>query len=154
MSKHLRKFFTPRAERALEFACEDAKNLNHCFVGTEHFLQGVLKLEIGVAYQWATQNKLNCEVVHIEAEKQFGAGKIHQGVKHIKYSPAMFAVMRHAKAEAKALDHRFVGAEHLLLSILMNEDCIAAKVLHGLGIDLVKARREVHLLMDPRYGGT
>ena len=111
--------FTPRAQQVLALARKEADRFNHNFVGTEHLLLGLIKLGQGVAVNVLQKMGLDLETVRGAVEKQVGTGqetKAPQG--SIPYTPRVKKVLALAGKEAKALNHSYVGTEHILLGLL------------------------------------
>lgn len=146
--------FTERAQQVLVLAQEEAKRLNHNFIGTEHILLGLVREGSGIAAR-ALQN-LGVELprVRSEVEKIIGKGEKLQ-VQGISYTPRAKKVIELAIEEGQNLGHNYVGTEHLLMGLLREGEGIAAQVLSNLGIDLKKARKEVIQLLggDAQLGG-
>ena len=140
--------FTPRAQQVLALARKEADRFNHNYVGTEHLLLGIIKLGHGVAVAVLTKMGLDLETVRMEVEKQVGTGPETKMVGNIPYTPRVKKVLALANKEAKALNHSYVGTEHILLGLLREGDGVAARVLKNLDIDLERARQEV--LQDSR----
>ncbi len=146
--------FTERAQQVLVLAQEEAKRLNHNFIGTEHILLGLVREGSGIASRALQNLGIELSRVRSEAEKIIGKGEkgIIQG---ISYTPRAKKVIELAIEEGQNFGHNYVGTEHLLLGLLREGEGIAAQVLTNLGIDLKKARREVIQLLggEPQIGG-
>src|ERR1700744_2497859 len=110
--------FTPRAQQVLALARKEADRFNHNFVGTEHVLLGLIRLGQGVAVNVLQKLGLDLETVRAEVEKQLGKGPHPEKVGNIPYTPRVKKVLALASKEAKALNHTFVGTEHILLGLL------------------------------------
>src|SRR5438093_8782153 len=110
--------FTPRAQQALALARKEAGRFNHNFVGTEHLLLGLIALECGVAVNVLRKMGVDSDSLRSEVEKQIGAGADQKMVGNIPYTPRVKKVLAFAAKEAKALNHAYVGTEHLLLGML------------------------------------
>ncbi|MBV9463280.1 MAG: ATP-dependent Clp protease ATP-binding subunit, partial [Verrucomicrobiae bacterium] len=143
--------FTPRAQQVLALARKEADRFNHNYVGTEHLLLGIIKLGHGVAVAVLTKMGLDLETVRMEVEKQVGTGPETKMVGNIPYTPRVKKVLALANKEAKALNHSYVGTEHILLGLLREGDGVAARVLKNLDIDLERARQEVLKERDPNF---
>ncbi len=146
--------FTERAQQVLVLAQEEAKRLNHNFIGTEHILLGLVREGSGIAAR-SLQN-LNVELPRVRAEVEKIIGKGEKApVQGISYTPRAKKVIELAIEEGQNLGHNYVGTEHLLLGLLREGEGIAAQVLTILGIDLKKARREVIQLLggESQLGG-
>jgi ATP-dependent Clp protease ATP-binding subunit ClpC len=145
--------FTPRAQQVLALARKEADRFNHNYVGTEHLLLGLIKLGQGVAVNVLQKMGLDLETVRIEVEKQVGSGPETKISGNIPYTPRVKKVLALAGKEAKALNHSYVGTEHILLGLLREGDGVAARVLKSLDIDLERARNEVLKELDPNFAG-
>jgi predicted dehydrogenase len=143
--------FTPRAQQALAFANQEAERLHHKFIGTEHVLLGIIKLEQGVALNVMRTLGLNFETIGMEIEKQVGVGPDQEIIGRIPYTPRVKKVLRLAAVEAKSLNHTYVGTEHLLLGLLREGDGVAARVLNGLGVKIDQTRAEILKELDPNF---
>ena len=144
--------FTPRAQQALVLARKEADRFNHNFVGTEHVLLGLIRVE-GVAVNVLQKFGLNLETVRIEVEKLIGTGPDQKMIGNIPYTPRVKKVLSLAANEAKGLNHTYVGTEHILLGLLREGDGVAARVLKNLGVDVERARVEVLRQLDPNFEG-
>ena len=138
--------FTERAQQVLVLAQEEAKRLNHNFIGTEHILLGLVREGSGIASRALQNLEIELARVRSEVEKIIGKGdkNLTQG---ISYTPRAKKVIELAIEEGQNFGHNYVGTEHLLLGLLREGEGIAAQVLTNLGIDLKKARREVVQLL-------
>ncbi len=143
--------FTPRAQQVLALARKEADRFNHNFVGTEHLLLGLIKLGQGVAVNVLQKMGLDLETVRQEVEKLSAAGPDQKQVGNIPYTPRVKKVLALASKEAKALNHTYVGTEHILLGLLREGDGVAAKVLKGLDIDIELVRQEILKELDPNF---
>ena len=151
MSDEAMSNFTPRAQQVLALARKEADRFNHNFVGTEHLLLGLIKLGQGVAVNVLQKMGLDLETVRMEVEKQVGTGPDQKQVGNILYTPRVKKVLSLASKEAKALNHTYVGTEHILLGLLREGDGVAAKVLKSLDIDIELVRQEILKELDPNF---
>ncbi len=142
--------FTPRAQQVLALARKEADRFNHNYVGTEHLLLGIIKLGQGVAVSVLNRLNLELETVRMEVEKQVGTGPDQKMVGNIPYTPRVKKVLALASKEAKALNHSYVGTEHILLGLLREGDGVAARVLKSLDVDIERARQEILKELDPQ----
>ena len=140
--------FTERASRSLLLAQEEARRLNHDYVGTEHILLGLIRLGEGVAAEVFQTLGVEIDKVRIEIEKLVGKGRSMLVLGEVPFSPRAKRVLELAMEEAHAFKHNYIGTEHLLLGIIREEDGIAARVLQGMGVELVKIRETVVSLLD------
>src|ERR1700753_947062 len=143
--------FTPRAQQVLALARKEADRFNHNYVGTEHLLLGLIKLGQGVAVNVLQKLGLDLETVRIEVEKQVGSGPDTKMSGNIPYTPRVKKVLALAGKEAKALNHSYVGTEHILLGLLREGDGVAARVLKSLEVDIERTRNEILKELDPNF---
>jgi ATP-dependent Clp protease ATP-binding subunit ClpC len=143
--------FTPRAQQVLALARKEADRFNHNYVGTEHLLLGLIKLGQGVAVNVLQKMGLDLETVRMEVEKQVGSGPETKMVGNIPYTPRVKKVLALAGKEAKALQHSYVGTEHILLGLLREGEGVAARVLKSLEIDIERTRNEILKELDPNF---
>ena len=146
--------FTPRAQQVLALAHKEADRFHHNFVGTEHLLLGLISLGQGVAVNVLSKMGINLETARLEVEKQVGTGPDQKFFGNIPYTPRVKKVLVLAAKEAKALNHTYVGTEHLLLGLLREGDGVAARVLHELGVDVERTRQEILTELDPNFPDT
>jgi len=149
MSEENLSNFTPRAQQVLALARKEADRFNHNFVGTEHLLLGLIKLGQGVAVNVLQKMGLDLDTVRLEVEKQVGTGPDQKMLGNIPYTPRVKKVLSLAGKEAKALNHTYVGTEHLLLGLLREGDGVAARVLKNLDVDIEQTRQEILKELDP-----
>ncbi len=154
---------TPRAKRVIELAVDEAKRLNHHYIGTEHLLLGLVREGEGIAAgvlesQGASLEKVRAEVLSVLKASsgaasagpagQVGAMRVEgrlspEGVLSGNFSIHAQKVLERAHAEAVLLDHNYIGTEHLLLGLIGAHGSVAARVLAGLGLELEKVRATV-----------
>jgi ATP-dependent Clp protease ATP-binding subunit ClpC len=143
--------FTPRAQQVLALARKEADRFNHSYVGTEHLLLGLIKLGQGVAVNVLERMGLELEAVRMEVEKEVGSGPPQKSAGNIPYTPRVKKVLALANKEAKALNHSYVGTEHLLLGLLREGEGVAARVLKRLDVDIQRTRNEILAEIDPNF---
>ncbi len=143
--------FTPRAQQVLALARKEADRFNHSYVGTEHILLGLIKLGQGVAVNVLQKMGLDLETVRMEVENQVGSGPETKMVGNIPYTPRVKKVLALAGKEAKALNHSYVGTEHILLGLLREGEGVAARVLKNLEVDIERTRNEILRELDPNF---
>ncbi len=143
--------FTPRAQQVLALARKEADRFNHSYVGTEHLLLGLIKLGQGVAVNVLERMGLELESVRMEVEKEVGSGPPQKSTGNIPYTPRVKKVLALANKEAKALNHSYVGTEHLLLGLLREGEGVAARVLKRLDVDIQRTRNEILAEIDPNF---
>ena len=125
------------------FSPKEAECFNHNYVGTEHLLLGLIKLDQGVAVNVLKKMGLDLETVQLEVEKHVPPGPDHKVAGTIPYTPRVKKVLDLASKEARQLAHTYVGTEHILMGLLREGNGVAAKVLRGLDIDLEQTRNEI-----------
>jgi predicted dehydrogenase len=140
---------TPRAQQVLRFAREEARRLHHYFVGTEHLLLGVLRLDQGVAVNVLRKRGINLDLISREIDKQVGPGPQQAIVGNIPITPRTRKVLSLAAREAATHGHSSLGTEHILLGLILDGNGIAARVLSALGLDLEAARNEILTELTP-----
>src|SRR3982075_2684021 len=143
--------FTPRAQQVLALARKEADRFNHNYVGTEHLLLGLIKLGQGVAVNVLQKMGMDLETVRMEVEKQVGSGPETKMVGNIPYTPRVKKVLALAGKEAKALNHSYVGTEHIWLGLLREGEGVAARVLKSLEVDIERTRNEILKELDPNF---
>ena len=143
--------FTPRAQQVLALARKEADRFNHNYVGTEHLLLGLIKLGQGVAVNVLQKMGLDLDTVRMEVEKHVGSHPETKMVGNIPYTPRVKKVLALAGKEAKALNHSYVGTEHILLGLLREGEGVAARVLKSLEVDIERTRNEILKELDPNF---
>jgi|SRR5580693_5239145 ATP-dependent Clp protease ATP-binding subunit ClpC len=140
--------FTDRARRVVVQAQEEARTLDHNYVGPEHLLLGLTHEGIGGVGPKALESLgISLEAVRQRVEEVTGRGE--QGPSgHIPFTPQAKEVLKLALDEAVQLGHSYVGTEHVLLGLIREGDSVAAQTLIGLGADLDGAREQVIRLLD------
>src|SRR5687767_12978703 len=151
MSEEAMNNFTPRAQQVLALARKEADRFNHNFVGTEHLLLGLIKLGQGVAVNVLQKIGLDLETVRMGVEKLVGTGPDQKMIGNIPYTPRVKKVLSLAAKEAKALNHTYVGTEHILLGLLREGDGVAARVLKNMDVDIEQTRQEILKELDPNF---
>jgi ATP-dependent Clp protease ATP-binding subunit ClpA len=135
--------FTERVRKVLAMAREEAARLHHGYVGTEHILLGLIREGEGVAATVLQNLSVELDDIQQSIENTVKKGRPNQTFgPNLPYSSRGKKVLELAMDEARALDHRYVGTEHLLLGLLREEQGIAAQVLTDAGVDLDPARAE------------
>ncbi|MFH1651335.1 MAG: ATP-dependent Clp protease ATP-binding subunit [Chloroflexota bacterium] len=138
--------FSERARRVLTIAQEEARNLNHSYIGTEHILLGLVREEEGIAAKILTNLGVGLGKVRSAVEFIIGRGE-KPGSGETGLTPRAKKVIELAIDEARHLGHNYIGTEHLLLGLLREGEGVAASVLDSFGITIEKARAEAtHIL--------
>src|ERR1700693_2638512 len=127
-------------------AQEEARLLNHNFIGTEHLLLGLIHEGEGVAAKALESLGISIEAVRQQVEEMIGRGQ-HAPSGHIPFTPRAKKVLELALREAIALGHNYIGTEHILLGLIREGDGVGAQVLTRLGADLGRTRQQVIALL-------
>ena len=139
--------FTDRARRVVVLAQEEARLLNHNYIGTEHLLLGLIHEGEGIAAKALERLGVSLEVVRSRVEEIIGlGGSAPSG--HIPFTPRAKKVLELSLREALQLGHNYIGTEHLLLGLIREGEGVAAQVLAQLGLDLALVRQEVLQLLS------
>src|SRR6266576_3080666 len=144
--------FTDRARRVVVLAQEEARLLNHNYIGTEHILLGLISEGEGVAAKALESLGISLEAVRQQVEEIIGTGSSSpQG--HIPFTPRAKKVLELSLREALQLGHNYIGTEHILLGLIREGEGVAAQVLQKLGADLNRVRQTVIQLLSGYTGG-
>src|SRR5690554_1217575 len=146
--------FTDRVRKVLAMAREEAIRLQHDYVGTEHILLGLIREGEGVAAAVLMNLNVDLEQIHERVEESVRKGKATIALGELPYTSRAKKVLEYAMAEARELNHSYVGTEHLLLGLLREEKGIAAQVLNSLGASLEEARAQTLKLLGSDVGPT
>src|ERR671911_147289 len=139
--------FTDRARRVLVLAQEEARLLNHNFIGTEHILLGLIHEGEGVAAKALESLGISLEAVREKVEETIGpAGSSTTGSP--PFTPRAKKVLELSLREALQLGHNYIGTEHMLLGLVREGEGVAAQVLQKLGADLNRVRQQVIQLLS------
>jgi ATP-dependent Clp protease ATP-binding subunit ClpA len=144
--------FTDRARRVVVLAQEEARLLNHNYVGTEHLLLGLIHEGEGVAATSLESLGISLEAVRAQVEEIIGQGQ-SAPTGHIPFAPRAKKVLELSLREAKQLGHNYIGTEHILLGLIHEGEGVAAQVLVELGADLSRVRQQVIQLLSGYPGG-
>src|SRR5476649_1270019 len=139
--------FTDRARRVVVLAQEEARMLNHNYIGTEHILLGLVHEGEGVAAASLESLGISLEAVRQQIEGIIGQGRAAP-TGAIPYTPRAKKVLELSLREALQLGHNHIGSEHLLLGLIREGEGVAAKTLEGLGLELGHVRERVVLWLD------
>jgi ATP-dependent Clp protease ATP-binding subunit ClpA len=143
--------FTDRARRVIVFAQEEARLLNHDYIGTEHLLLGLIHDGEGVAAKALESLGISLQAVRREVEESIGQGQ-SAPTGHIPFTPRAKKVLELSLRDALQLGHNYIGTEHLLLGLLREGKGVAAQVLVKLGADLSRVRQQVIGLLSGYAG--
>jgi ATP-dependent Clp protease ATP-binding subunit ClpC len=139
--------FTDRARRVVVLAQEEARLLNHNYIGTEHILLGLLNEGEGIAAQALESLEIDLASVREEVVKIIGQGQ-QSPSGHIPFTPRAKKVLELSLREALQLGHNYIGTEHILLGLIREGEGVAAQVLQQLGAELQKVRQTVIQLLS------
>ena len=138
--------FTDRARRVVVLAQEEARMLNHNYIGTEHILLGLIHEGEGVAAKALESLGISLDAVRQQVEEIIGQGQ-QAPSGHIPFTPRAKKVLELSRREAVQLGHNYIGTEHILLGLIREGDGVAAQVLVRLGADMNRVRQQVIQLL-------
>ena len=144
--------FTDRARRVVVLAQEEARLLNHNYIGTEHILLGLIHEGEGVASKALEGLGISLESVREQVQEIIGQGQ-QAPSGHIPFTPRAKKVLELSLREALQLGHNYIGTEHILLGLIREGEGVAAQVLVKLGADLGSVRQQVLQLISGYQGG-
>ncbi|MCL2422676.1 MAG: ATP-dependent Clp protease ATP-binding subunit [Micrococcales bacterium] len=143
--------FTDRARRVVVLAQEEARMLNHNYIGTEHILLGLIHEGEGVAAKALESLSISLEAVRAQVQEIIGEGQ-QAPSGHIPFTPRAKKVLELSLREALQLGHNYIGTEHILLGLIREGEGVAAQVLNKLGADLNRVRQQVIQLVSGYQG--
>jgi ATP-dependent Clp protease ATP-binding subunit ClpA len=138
--------FTDRARRVVVLAQEEARLLNHNYIGTEHILLGLIHEGEGVAAKALEGLGISLEAVRAQVEEIIGQGQ-SAPTGHIPFTPRAKKVLELSLREALQLGHNYIGTEHILLGVIREGEGVAAQALAAVGVDHAEVREEVVWLL-------
>ncbi|GAB3190214.1 ATP-dependent Clp protease ATP-binding subunit [Nesterenkonia suensis] len=144
--------FTDRARRVVVLAQEEARMLNHNYIGTEHILLGLIHEGEGVAAKALESLDISLGGVREKVQEKIGPGQ-NAPSGHIPFTPRAKKVLELSLREALQLGHNYIGTEHILLGLIREGEGVAAQVLVELNADLNKVRQQVIQLLSGYQGG-
>jgi ATP-dependent Clp protease ATP-binding subunit ClpC len=144
--------FTDRARRVVVLAQEEARMLNHNYIGTEHILLGLVRERDGIAAMALGSLNIRLDAVRREVEEIIGQGQAAP-TGHIPFTPRAKKVLELSLREALQLGHNYIGTEHILLGLIREGEGVAAQVLQKLGADLNRVRQTVIQLLSGYAAG-
>lgn len=139
--------FTDRARKVMMLANQEAQRFNHEYIGTEHILLGLIKEGSGVAANVLKVLDVDLRKVRLEVEKLVQSGPDMVTMGKLPQTPRSKKVIEYSIEEARALNHNYVGTEHILLGLLREEEGVARVVLNNLGVEVEQVRVEVKNLL-------
>jgi ATP-dependent Clp protease ATP-binding subunit ClpC len=144
--------FTERARVVVVLAQEEARMLNHDYIGTEHILLGLIHEGEGVAARALESLGISLDTVRTQVQEIIGEGKAAPP-SHIPFTPRAKKVLELSLREALQLSHNYIGTEHILLGLVREGEGVAAQVLQKLGADLERVRQQVIQQLAGYAGG-
>jgi ATP-dependent Clp protease ATP-binding subunit ClpA len=144
--------FTDRARRVVVLGQEEARLLNHDYIGTEHLLLGLIHEGEGVAALALESLGIRLVAVRSQVEEVIGQGQ-SAPVGHIPFTPRAKKVLELSLRESQQLGHNYIGTEHILLGLIREGQGVAAQILVKLGADLSRVRQQVIQLLSGYAGG-
>jgi ATP-dependent Clp protease ATP-binding subunit ClpC len=135
--------FTDRARKVMALANQEAQRFNHEYIGTEHILLGLVKEGSGVGATVLKNLDVDIKKLRLEIEKHVKSGPDMVTMGKLPQTPRAKKVIEYAIEEARALNHNYVGTEHILLGILRENEGVAAQILMDIGLRLEEVRQEV-----------
>ncbi len=141
--------FTDRARKVVVLAQEEARRLDHNYIGTEHILLGLIREGNGVAARTLESLEISLDAVRQQVEEIIGQGQ-QAPSGHIPFTPRAKKVLELSLRESQQLGHTYIGTEHILLGLIREGDGVAAQVLVKLGADLNRVRQQVIQLLAGR----
>ncbi|MCI9887158.1 ATP-dependent Clp protease ATP-binding subunit [Micrococcales bacterium 31B] len=143
--------FTDRARRVVVLGQEEARRLNHNYIGTEHLLLGMIHEGEGIAAKALEAMGITLELMREQVQESLGQGQ-HPPSGHIPFTPRAKKVLELSLREGLQLGHTFIGTEHILLGILREGEGVAAQSLVKLGADLAQVRQQVLQMISGHQG--
>src|SRR5690349_13224485 len=143
--------FTDRARKVVVLAQEEARLLNHNYIGTEHLLLGLVGEQEGVAATALQSLGISLEAVRVQVGEIIGQGE-SEPTGHIPFTPRAKKVLELSLREALQLGHNYIGTEHILLGLIREGEGVATQVLQKLGADLNRVRQIVIQLLSGYTG--
>src|SRR5580692_1040954 len=140
--------FTDRARRVVVLAQDEARGLNHNWIGTEHLLLAVIREGHGVGAKALESMQISLDAARQQVESMIGRGQNPVGDGPIPFTPRAKKVLEQSLLESLQLGHDYIGTEHILLGLMREGDGVAAQVLVKLGADLNRVRQQVIQLLQ------
>ncbi len=132
--------FTDRARKVMALANQEAQRFNHEYIGTEHILLGLVKEGSGVGTNVLKNLDVDLRKVRLEVEKLVKSGPENVTMGKLPQTPRSKKVIEYAIDEARNLNHKYIGTEHLLLGLCRESECLAQQVLANLGVTIEEVR--------------
>ncbi len=139
--------FTDEARKVMALANQEAQRFNHEYIDTEHILLGLVKEGSGVGPTVLKNLDVDIKKLRFEIEKHVKRGPDMVTIEKLPQTPRAKKVIEYTIEEARALNHNYIGTEHILLGILRESEGIAAQVLMHIGLNLEAVRQEVCVIL-------
>ena len=143
--------FTERARRVILLAQNEARSLDHDYIGTEHLLLALIEEGDGVGAKALEAMQISADTVREKVKEITGRGQVPSRTGHIPFTPAAKKVLELSLREALQLGHNYIGTEHILLGLVREGEGVAGQVLVGLGADLNRSRQLVIEILTGRH---
>jgi ATP-dependent Clp protease ATP-binding subunit ClpC len=143
--------FTDEARRVVVLAQNEARSLDHDYIGTEHILLALMAEGTGVGPKALEAMQITMDTVRGKVEEITGRGQVPPKKGHIRFTPAAKKVLELSLREALQLGHTYIGTEHILLGLVREGEGVAGQVLVGLGADLNRTRQLVIHILAGRH---
>lgn len=147
MSQPLFPRFTDDARKVFQLANQEARRLNHDYIGTGHVLLGLVLEGTGVAANALTNLNLDLRTIRQDVEQARQKRSPICSIGNLPQTPKVENVIEYAAREARSLNHNYVGTEHILLGLLREQESVAAEVLMNRGLTSEQARTEIERLL-------
>jgi ATP-dependent Clp protease ATP-binding subunit ClpC len=144
--------FTERARQVVVLAQDEARQLRHNYIGTEHILLGLMREEEGIAARVLESLDVSLDEVRTQVSRIVGQGE-DVGTGQIPFTPRAKKVLELSLKEALALDHNYIGTEHVLLGLVRESEGVAARILVDLGADAETVRNAIISMLGGRPAG-
>lgn len=145
--------FTDKARRVIVFAQEEARDLNHTYIGTEHILLGLIRESDGVAEKALTENGVEIKVLRENIIKAVGDNATGTKADVLPFTPRAKKALELSLKEALQLGHNYISTEHLLLGLLREGEGLAYKVLTEMGVEFLKLRQDIISIINNSISG-
>jgi len=147
-------YFTPRALQLFALAKKEAQNLNSNYLGVEHFLLALIKLDQGVAVTVLKKMNLDFDKIKAEVINILGTNPlVKNSTAELNQTPNLKKALALASVEANQLNHNYIGTEHILLGILREGENIASDILRNLNVDIEACKAAILAELDPNFIG-
>ncbi len=140
--------FTKKARKILAIAKEEARNLNHDYLGTEHLLLGLIRKEESIAAKVLRNMDIDLETIRLEIKKEAPPGGARTILRNVSFTPNLKKVLKLAVEETRNMGYNYIGTEHLFFGLIKEEESIGARILIKFGVTLEKARAGIISILE------